>query len=682
MGGIKSDQANSIAIDAAGNVYSTGSFSGTADFDPGGGTFNLTSQGLEDVFISKLDAAGNFVWAKSIGSAFLDRAQSITFDAIGNIYIAGNYRGTADFDPGPGVYTLTPVGLFDIFVIKLNASGNLIWVSSIGGPDDDFVSALVVDGVGNIYATGSFMNTLDFDPGPAVFNLTPFGVNWDIYVCKLDASGAFVWAKQLGGTSSDLGYDIALDGADNVYTTGWFSSIADFDPGVGVYTLTPAGGANVFISKLDAGGNFVWAKSMGGTGASSANSIAIDALGNIFTTGRFFYILDCDPGPATYTLSSIVGTGFYDAFVSKLDASGNFVWAKKIGGPADDQGTSITFDTSGNAYIVGTFKDTIDVDPGPGIYNLIPTIGFNNTYACKLDISGNFVWAKILTGPGNVLTAQIEVDVSNNVYLGGYYNTTADFNPGPGSYTMNTLGDYDIFIEKLCQMATPTISAGGALTFCPGDSVALTSSAANSYSWCTGGATQSISVTTPGNYSLTVFNTNGCYATSQAITVTLFPLPSIMVTANDYLMCIGETVTLSATGANTYTWSTGPNTPTIAVSPSVTTSYTVSGSGLNGCAASFLFIEYVDPCAGIVEHYNQDSKIIVYPNPTNEILNIDTPEEMESIIQITNSLGELLLKEKINTRHSSFNIQNFPSSIYFIMIKEKNFAKTFKIIKE
>ena len=138
----------------------------------------------------------------------------------------------------------------------------------------------------------------------------------------------FQSAKQMGGTGSDYGNSIVLDGSGNVYTTGFFEAAVDFDPGVGVANLTSTGAWDVFINKLDASGNFLWAKKLGGVGNDVAYSIALDGSGNIYTTGFFEGTADFDPGIGVVNLTSAGGWGI---FISKLDASGNFLWAKQLG---------------------------------------------------------------------------------------------------------------------------------------------------------------------------------------------------------------------------------------------------------------------------------------------------------------------------------------------------------------
>jgi hypothetical protein len=205
--------------------------------------------------INKSDAQ-NFLWAKGMGGTSYDNGLSIATDGSGSVYTTGYFQGTADFDPGPGTYTLAAFGGTDIFVTKSDASGNLVWAKQIGGPNYDYARSITVTGTGKVYLTGYFAATADFDTGAGVYNLTSTG-SADIFVCKLDGNGALVWAKQMGGTSDDYAYSIALDGLENVYTTGLYQGTADFNPSASISNLTSAGSTDIFVSKLDLNGNFI-----------------------------------------------------------------------------------------------------------------------------------------------------------------------------------------------------------------------------------------------------------------------------------------------------------------------------------------------------------------------------------------------------------------------------------------
>jgi hypothetical protein len=384
LGGTSTDTGNAVAVDAAGNVYTTGYFKGTADFDPGVGTSDLTSLGNQDVFVSKLDSSGNFVWAKSFGAGSDDDATGVAVDAAGNVYTTGTFRSTVDFDPGAGTSNLTAVQP-DVFVSKLDSSGNFVWAKSFGGTSTDNGFAIAVDAAGNVYTTGYFYVTADFDPGAGTSNLTSTGLQ-DIFVSKLDSSGNFVWAKSFGGTDTDIGNAVAVDGAGNVHTTGSYRSTADFDPGVGLSNLTSvSASSDGFVSKLDSSGNFVWAKSFGGTNTEAGRAVAVDAAGNVYTTGHFGETADFDPGAGTSNLTS---GGVADGFVSKLDSSGNFVWAKRLGGTNVQMPKAVAIDTAGNVYIAGDFQGTTDFDPGAGTSNMT-SAGLYDVFVAKLNSDGS-----------------------------------------------------------------------------------------------------------------------------------------------------------------------------------------------------------------------------------------------------------------------------------------------------
>jgi len=448
LGGTNDEYAYSIAIDAAGNLYSIGAFQGTTDFDPGAGTFNLTSANDYDIYLSKLDASGNFVWAKQLGGTGSDWGIAISIDALGNIYTTGIFEGTADFDPGPGTVNLTSTGGRSLFISKLDASGNFVWAKQTrGNAEGNFIRT---DASGNVYTSGNFQGTTDFDPGAGTVNLTSAGGR-DAFVCKLDASGNFVWAKHLGGSGDDVSESLAIDASGNCLITGYFSNKADFDPAPGTTSFLTAVAGDIYITKLDASGNFVWAKQLGGSGLDWGNSIVLDASGNIYTTGFFQKTADFDPGVGTANLTAAAESS--GIFVSKLNASGDFVWAKKLGGTGSDGGNAIALDASGNVYTTGSFTQTADFDPGAGTVNLT-SAGAGDVFISKLDASGNFVWATQLGGTLYDLAKYLAVDASGNVYTTGTFGSTVDFDPGSNTFNLTTVGGIDAFVHKLSQTNT------------------------------------------------------------------------------------------------------------------------------------------------------------------------------------------------------------------------------------
>ncbi len=602
FGGTGTDEGNAIATDAADNVYTTGSFKGISDFDPGPGTYTLSSNNasFSDIFIAKLDASGNLLWAKSMGIPNSDDAgHAISVDASGNVYVTGNFSGTVDFDPGPSSYTLTGSAA-EVFVLKLDASGNFVWAKGMGGSGSEYGYAIALDASANVYTTGFFNATPDFDPGPATYTIASKG-SLDVFVSKLDVNGNFVWAKNLGGTNSEVGYGIATDGSGNVYTTGSFKGSCDFDPSVATYTLAAGGGDDIFISKLDAGGNFVWARSMTGssTGNNSGRCIRTDAAGNLYTAGYYKGITDFDPGPATYTLNSGV---FLSGFVSKLDASGNLSWVGELQG-GNSAVMSIALDASGNVYGGGSFDAAVDFDPSAAGYSVTPGFNSEDVYLFKWDASGAFVWARDIaaataSGSTNRLSGTAMNPVSGTIYTTGFFDFTTDFDFGPGTATLSAVAtSWDIFIHKTGQTGFCTAPAAPVNTtpaanqvLCAGNSTSLTASSTGTLSWYatpTGttalatGTAYATSALAAGQYTYYAeAATCTVSATRTAITLTVNALPAIAV--NSGSICSGNSFTIIPTGASTYTISGG----SAIVSPTTSTSYSVTGTSASGCISS------------------------------------------------------------------------------------------------
>jgi hypothetical protein len=388
-----------------------------------------------------IHAQPGFVWAKQIGGAGDQLGTSIATDAFGNVITAGHFEGTVDFDSGPSTYTLNEYSGGNLFITKHDPSGNLMWAINFGGGSYYATPAVAVDNFQNIYVTGWFWGSADFDPDSTIFNLNSIG-NRDIFVCKYNSLGILIWAKQMGSTNEDSGSSVSIDNFGNVISTGFFRGTADFDPGVGTYTLAGSGNQNTFISKLDSTGNFIWATSLVSTYSNFSEDIVADKSGNIYLLGGFEGTVDFDPSISTYTLSE---AGSVDIFLCKFNSNGNFMWAKGIGGQGTDYGHSMAIDQECNIYATGVFTGTVDFNPGSGIYNLFG----GGAYVAKFDSSGNFVMAKnFKQSAGGPVGLGIAVDSKKMIYTTGFFLGTADFDPGPGTYTI-TSAAYDVFVTVL-----------------------------------------------------------------------------------------------------------------------------------------------------------------------------------------------------------------------------------------
>lgn len=552
FGSTGSESAYAITTDINGNIYSTGKFSGTVDFDPGPGVYNLTASSAMGGFVLKLDAYGNFIWARVFTGAFGScEGNAIDVDAAGAVYTSGKLYGTVDFDPGSGVYDLAASTNPDIYISKLDAAGNFLWAGAILGASasgNPPVLSLVIDDVtGDLYTSGPFAGTVDFDPSSGgVFNLTTTGGD-DVFIAKYSAGGNLIWAKMIGGATDDTPHGIALDPLGHVYCTGRFEGTVDVDPGAGITNLIAAGSGDVFVVKLHSSGSFLWGKRLGGTSLDIVYALTSDQVGNVYTTGDFAGTADFDPGVGT---SNITAVGSDDYFVSKLDSAGGFVWAKAFGGSGIPVSHAIAVDSSQNVYTTGYFAGTSDFDPGPGVYSLSPAGSFD-VFVCKQNSAGDLDWVKKAGGSStdNNFAATFNHSQNGVIYVAGdFYSPTCSFD----SNVLTNAGSSDITIAKLggCS-AYFTISPDTAPGYWIGHNLAegvqpLT------YIWNWGdgsststGPTPSHTYASPGYYNicLSITDATGCSATYCDSSTYLFrgSSSSSIVTVN---FVVGSTVGL------------------------------------------------------------------------------------------------------------------------------------------
>lgn len=394
---------------------------------------------LANIFCTK---AQNLQWAYGFGNTGEDKGKTIAMDLWGNIYIAGAFNGTVDFNPGVGINNLAAIGTSsNAFILKLTSVGNFVWVKGFIGSGSE-VKDIAIDNEGNVYTTGWLGGTTDFDPGPNTYNL--FGNT--SFISKLDSAGNFVWAKFIEGPGQDAGYSIAVDDSGYVYSAGFFSGTDDFDPGPESYYMQSVAGNDIYVLKFDSSGSFIWAKSLGGNQNEQAFSLALDSESNVFTTGYFEGTVDFDPGAGTYNIQENGNSDVGDVFVAKLDSSGNFIWAKCMGGSGYDWAYDLVLDERSNVYTTGFFDPTNpDFDPGTGTYFLNPA---QPVFISKLDSSGDFVWAKNLGQSGYGYKTSLAIK-ENYLYINGSFEATADFDPGSGNAQITSQGQHDIFMAKL-----------------------------------------------------------------------------------------------------------------------------------------------------------------------------------------------------------------------------------------
>jgi hypothetical protein len=342
--------------------------------------------------------------------------------------------------------------------------GNAVIFDTSSGGFGSATSA-EVDGAGNTYLASIFDASIDVDPGPGSTVLTSNG-DFDAVVTKLDKDGHLVWARQIGDTGGDIATSLVLDGAGNVYVVGVFGSnmVVDGHP------LVTAGGADAFVIKLAPDGTVAWAESVGGTGADGANTIAIADDGSFWIGGQFTTSADVDPGPGTVTLSNPSGGA---GFVLKLKPTGELELARAFTQSVTGTIIKLVLDAPGNLYVLASFRDVVDADPGPDVVLLTGNGVLGNTFVAKLAPDGQLLWAFGLAAtddgvsglPPLVSPAGLALGPANDLSVNIVFGGSVDVDPGPATRMLTSPNAFSSVILKLTtdgqlQWAHPLLAPG------------------------------------------------------------------------------------------------------------------------------------------------------------------------------------------------------------------------------
>lgn len=465
-GGASHETDIQVATDSNGNVFIAGSFeSSDVDFNPGLGTDIHSTHQYSDVFLTKYNSDGSYGWTKTWGGISNDYGQGLYVDSTGNIYVAGYFADTVDFNPDPVVEDLHSAGHFDSFLTKFDTNGNHLWARTWGGTKYDVASDVVADSSGRVTVAGWFQGTPDFDPGPGVDTRTVHGdsYDFDLFISRFDSNGNYYWVKTYGGTGYERGNALALDDFDNVYAIGDFRGNADFDPGAGTDFRQAVGLEDGFIMKLDPSGATVWLKTIGGQGYDHPEDVSIGADGSVYVTGWFEMTADFDPGGGEFSLTP---TAERDAFLLSIDATGAFRWATHWGGEEYDYGTrglGIATTENGAVIVGGSFDEVVDFDPTTNERIAISegkSDGFVNAFTFDGEyLTSLFVGSGLLDDRIRALAAYGD----NIFFVGTFQSSAIDLDPGPGSDTRTNIGSFDHFVTAMTPLYTleGSVMSGG-----------------------------------------------------------------------------------------------------------------------------------------------------------------------------------------------------------------------------
>lgn len=571
--------------------------------------------------------AQHWMWVDRIGldGTGNDYGQDIKVDSQGNVYVCGRVKNATTFGWASTPVTPPLHGDQDAFIAKYNNSGQLIWVKRNGGISHDYANGLCLDNQNNLYVTGYFTGTINFEGN--TYNST--GVS-DFYVAKFNSSGNLIWFKH-GGSSGSNAYANAITVYNDtlIHIAGTYSGTVNFE----TQTITSTGNNEIFLVALDSTGALHWIKSAGSTGLDECLSIANDSTGNVYICGSFSLTAYFDVLSVTRT-----GSGFRDAYLAKYNSSGQAQWVRKIGSPQLDVANKVAYDKNGYIITAGYVRANTTFFDANNQQSYTTHAGAEDIFICKHDLNGNLIWGKGFGSSGFDQGGSVWVNNSSEIFLTGEFTTAFGLDtialtpigtrdlffskfspngniiwaktvagyPGGGYFPVNNacfadVNDYlyttggfkattgfdsfaltasgsseDAFLGKISPKLFANIHASDTL-ICVTDSVKIFFTGAHSittFNWTIPGATLNQVADTvfahfnsPGNYQVQLQVSDGVdilIVNNVFIQVVNSPLPYL---GTDTTLCPGNTINLNVSpGYDTYLWNTAETTTGITVS--------------------------------------------------------------------------------------------------------------------
>ena len=655
--GADTDLGRGVYVDSLGNTYQVGSFSSASISLPTLGTLsNSGAVGTSDIMIAKFDKFGTPLWQVKAGGSGDDIAYCVTADRDGNVYVGGSSHSSSCVFYGSTNVTLTAGSSTDIFTAKFNSSGQVLWVETASGSATDEVLSITAD-KDYIYVAGYFSNVLTF---PSSGSLNSTGGE-DMFLVKYDLDGNIIWTKKEGGTGNDRCTGITNNKTD-LFISGYATNGITYN---GSPTITKTsvgiGGQDITFAKIDKDGDPVWAKIEGNSSNCAANSITV-LKGKVIVGGYFF-------GSMIYNSISLIVPGTANNMIfAEYNLDGTFNILRLTATAGDEFVQSLTSD-SRYFYVSGKYANNTDFGGTSSISS-----SSNNMFIACYDTLFNLKFVKLSTGSSVSQVLSCSANQNGMVSTTGTYNGSsiqfaplatqansnledfyvANFNAcfpistntiassqtvcigssvanltgsvptgGNDSYTYlwqnssdgitwtnaagtNTLVNYNVpsitsttYFKRIVYSCSevsssnqvtitivpnPTVSIiSSSSTLCSGSTITLTASGASSYTWTSGPSTSSYTINTAGVYTVTGSNSNGC-VDSKTINISSSPIPTINAIANPTVICMGGTSTLTSSGASTYTWSSGAISSTVSINTAGI--YTVTGTNASGCSST------------------------------------------------------------------------------------------------
>jgi|JI8StandDraft_1071087.scaffolds.fasta_scaffold16709_2 hypothetical protein len=699
----------SIDSDAQGNVIITG-YGPSSNYPLlNTGTYFQSTPSLG--FITKFDNNGVLLWSTFFGSnvttAFLD------IDSNNNLYVCGNTSGTLlpTVNPGSAYFQPTAAGNGDAFIAKFDNAGNLLWSTYYGGSGPDAATSVSTDLIGNVFLVGTTSSTNFPLQNAGTYFQGNFAGTPNAFIIKFNPSGSRLWATYFKGinapvVNNDLNGNVYLAASSNN------SNVPVFNPGApAYYQATINGSIDAVMAKFDNSGNQLWTTYFGGSGFEQGLSIDTDKFGNLFVTG---YTNSSDlplQNAGTYWQSAISSTLTTDVFVCKFNSNGSLLWSTYFGGTRNEVMSSnenLEVDTCGNVYIAmqtysrntplqlpcggSYFKTTLDTSVLMNYSDIFMTC-FSNT--------GVYRWGTYFGGDGNDFRSSLCVDSHQNVFVTGEWcfatspNSYPIFGPSPLTFTQSNLFSDDIYIAKFSNslLSSQTFTYG---SFCTSDTsqtpfLPQGFQAGGTYSSTSGlslnNQTGKInpSLSAPGVYTVNYIQ-QPCFCqgllpvTTGTGVVTIQSAPALTISGATFA-CIGEARSYQASGASTYSWSNGLQSPSFTITTAVagTLNYTVTGFSTNGCVSKLPLNINVSKCTDEEELNYSGVVLKVFPNPNTGEFEMSTQNALELLLM--DASGKLIGEYKLSSENNyRMVVRDLKPGFYLLREKNASSQQAYKII--
>jgi hypothetical protein len=758
-GGPGGDQPYSCSVDKNKNVYFCG-FTNSTTLIATSGAYQSVYAGSSDAYLAKFNPGGTRLWATYYGGNQNECSYGCQTTLSGFIYLVGTTTSTttASVIATPGSHQPNSGGGPDAFAVKFNSSGVRIWGTYYGGSAQDIGTSCCVDTLDNLYMVGSTYSVGGSGIATPGSHQPVFGGGpTDDFIVKFDKNCVRQWGSYYGGPGSEIfSPSCSSDGLNNIYLCGTTqSTIGIATPGS--FQPFSATGGGYFV-RFNNAGTRLWGTYYGSSsGGTSAVSCSTDNFGKIYFAGTTNdTTANVIATPGSHQPKMIIG-GLDDSFLVKFDSSGGRQWGTYYGGYALETGNGCATDSLGNVYLCGTTES----DTGfiaiatPGSHQ--PFYGGNanapgDGFLAKFDKNGVRQWGTFYGGDDTEYGNSCVSDNAGRTYLCGLASSTlAGVISTPGSCQPFFGNQYFVqFIDCpvipvsitptstiLCRGQTATLTANGTSTYswstgvtnasvvvtpsvttnytvngiqpggcygsktvsimvisnptigvsisnsslCLGETATLTASGASTYTWNTGSnnAVISISPVNTVTYSVSGSVTNGCSGT-KTFTINVSPNPTLSISTSNTLICSGDSSILMVTGANSYSWSTGTTGNSAIISPTLTTSYTVTGTNNNGCSTMSVITQNVSSCIGIKEFFIESIYFLIYPNPNNGNLSIETDRELHVVL--VNELGQTVQNITLNEQNNfKASVTNLIPGVYIVTSQEARLNKKVVVIK-